>query len=300
MEAAIERFVALLRPDAVALFHFSGHGMQVDQENYLVPVDFQLTDEASVKYDAYPASKLHDRMASAGGRLNIVILDACRNNGFSTSRSGASGLAAMNAARGSFIAFATAPGSTASDNPRGRNGLFTSYLLEALQAPGLKLDEVFNQVREGVFVSSNKKQLAWTSSSVIGDFYFAPGAKSDRDLVYVKADDQTPDNTAGGVQAAKQLPPPEPPGPSLDVVRESLIMLGARAGAVKSSIERLRSQQAAQGVSLRGDMAASLDRMEFFLGEAEASLNNSDAQRAERNISLADREVTKLEKFLGR
>ena len=123
--ASVDNFVKTLTPGSVALFHFSGHGMQVDQENYLIPVDFELKDEASVKYDAYSASKLHDRMASTGSRLNIVILDACRNNGFSTSRAGSSGLAAMHAARGSFIAFATAPGSTASDNPGGRNGLFT-------------------------------------------------------------------------------------------------------------------------------------------------------------------------------
>ena len=139
-----------------------------------MPVDFELKDEASVKYDAYPASKIHDRVAHSGVRLNIVILDACRNNGFTASRSASAGLAAMNAARGSFIAFSTAPGSTASDNPRGRNGLFTSYLLDTIRKPGLTLDEVFNQVRQGVYQASENKQLAWTSSSVIGDFYFLP------------------------------------------------------------------------------------------------------------------------------
>ena len=104
LDQAIDRFVGKLNPGDVALFHFSGHGMEFDGENYLIPVDFKLKDEASVRYDAYSASKVHDRMAGAASRLNIVMLDACRNNGFRSSRSSGGGLAMMNAAEGSFIA----------------------------------------------------------------------------------------------------------------------------------------------------------------------------------------------------
>ncbi len=172
METGISAFVEKLRPGDVAFFHFSGHGIQIDGENYLIPIDFRLSDEASVKYDAYSASKLHDRLAGAGARLNIVVLDACRNNGFRRTRSVASGLAAMHAAEGSFIAFSTSPGETADDNPSGGNGLFTSYLLEALQQPGQDLDGVFNDVREKVYQASGKRQLPWSSSSVIGEFHF--------------------------------------------------------------------------------------------------------------------------------
>ena len=172
MERAIDQFVGSLRPGDVAFVHFSGHGIQIDGENYIVPVDFRVTDEASVKYDAYSASKLHDRLAGSPSRLNIVVLDACRNNGFRATRSGGGGLAAMNAAEGSFIAFSTAPGKTADDNPDGDNGLFTSYLLEALRQPGLDLDDTFNRVREQVYAASSKRQLPWTSSSVIGEFVF--------------------------------------------------------------------------------------------------------------------------------
>ena len=174
MEAAIHGFVTKLRPGDVAFFHFSGHGIQIDGENYLVPVDFRLTDEASVKYDAYSASKLHDRIAGSGSRLNIVVLDACRNNGFRATRSAGAGLAAMHAAEGSFIAFSTSPGDTADDNPEGRNGLFSSHLLEVLRQPGLNLDQVFNEVREKVYTASGKRQLPWSSSSVMGEFVFRP------------------------------------------------------------------------------------------------------------------------------
>ena len=150
LDAAVDRFISKLSPGDVALFHYSGHGMQVDGENYLIPVDFKLKDPASVRYDAYSASKLHDRMAGASSRLNIMMLDACRNNGFRTSRATSGGLAMMNAAEGSFIAFATGPASTADDNRDGRNGLFTAHLLETLHQPGLTLDEIFNRVRAGL------------------------------------------------------------------------------------------------------------------------------------------------------
>jgi uncharacterized caspase-like protein len=108
-----------------------------------------LTDRASLRYDAYSASKLQDRLNEAGARLSMVFLDACRNNGFGGSRS-AGGLAPMNPAHGSFIAFATGPGKTADDNPNGRNGLFTGILLETLGRPGLELTDIFREVRARV------------------------------------------------------------------------------------------------------------------------------------------------------
>jgi formylglycine-generating enzyme required for sulfatase activity len=174
IENAIDQFVRRISPGDVALFHYSGHGVQLDGQNYLIPVDFVLRDRADVKYTAYSASRVHDRMVGASSRLNIVILDACRDSGFWPSRGPEPGLAAMDAAEGSFIAFSTAPGRTASDGVSGTNGLFTGQLLEVLRGPGLKLDEVFNAVRANVFQASEKKQLPWTSSSMIGEFYFQP------------------------------------------------------------------------------------------------------------------------------
>jgi formylglycine-generating enzyme required for sulfatase activity len=115
-------------------------------------------------------------MERSGAQLSIIVLDACRDNPYhSSSRGGAGGLAAMNAARGTFIAFATSPGHTASDNPPGQNGLFTQYLLDALSVRGLGLDDVFNLVRERVDASSGGKQLPWTLSGVVGRYSFLPG-----------------------------------------------------------------------------------------------------------------------------
>jgi uncharacterized caspase-like protein len=310
MEESIDRFVASLTPGSVGLFLYSGHGMQIDQENYLVPVDFELKDEASVRYDAYPASKVHDRVARAGVRLNIVILDACRNNGFTSSRSGSAGLAAMNAARGSFIAFSTAPGSTASDNPRGRNGLFTSYLLETIRKPGLKLDEVFNQVRQSVYQASENKQLAWTSSSVIGDFYFLPTGATppapQRDLTLV-SDSQPPAArvelaAAPAVTAPAASPPRQAAADTsaADAAEDRLLKLVARGSAVRASLDNLRAEQARQGASLRGDMAAASEHMEMLLNQADTNVNKGDIRRAQRAMDQLEPVLEKLEKFLGR
>jgi hypothetical protein len=311
MEESIDRFVASLTPGSVGLFLYSGHGMQIDQENYLVPVDFELKDEASVRYDAYPASKIHDRVARAGVRLNIVILDACRNNGFTTSRSGAARLAARDAARGSFIAFSTAPGSTASDNPRGRNGLFTSYLLETIRKPGLKLDDVFNQVRQSVYQASENKQLAWTSSSVIGDFYFLPTGATppspERDLQLVK--DTQPATARVELAAAPAVTAPAAAPPrqaaaadsgAQDAAEDRLLKLVARGSAVRTSLDNLRAEQARQGASLRGDMAAASEQMEMLLNQADTNVNKGDLRRALRAMDQLEPVLEKLEKFLGR
>jgi len=290
MEQAADAFVGRLTPGCTALFHYSGHGMQIEQENYLIPVDFELTDEASVKYDAVSASKLHERVAKSGARLNIMVFDACRNNNFSLSRSGGSGLAAMNAARGSFVAFATAPGKTADDNRRGSNGLFTGFLLEALSTPGLKLDEVFNRVRERTFAASGERQLPWTSSSVIGDFYFIPDG-TERDLTFVP-------NDAEVVPVASTPAPPQPRqgGPTgLDLRFSSLI---PRTAAVRQSLDQLRATQSARGMGLRGDMAAAAAQLDYNLEVAESNLSD-DPGAAKRHLDLAERALEKLEKFLG-
>lgn len=177
LEQSVDRFVAKMKAGDVAMFYYAGHGIQIDGENYLVPVDFDAKDEADAKYVSYSASRVQERMDRAGARLTIVVLDACRNNPFRATRSTGGGLAAMNTGKGTLIAFATSPGRTADDNAGGTNGLFTSHLVRALREPGLSLDQVFNRVRERVYMESGERQLPWTVSSVIGEFYFRGGAQ---------------------------------------------------------------------------------------------------------------------------
>jgi Caspase domain len=174
MHIALRDFGDALRQGGVGLFYFAGHGVQVKGRNYLVPVDADIEREDEVIYNSLDASQVLDKMESASNRLNIVILDACRNNPFARStRSAASGLAQMDAPVGTLIAFSTAPGSVASDGS-GENGLYTQHLLQSLREPGVKIEDVFKRVRASVRRDSKGKQIPWESTSLEGDFIFVP------------------------------------------------------------------------------------------------------------------------------
>ena len=172
MKESIRLFGKKLRSGGVGLFYFAGHGLQVKGRNYLIPVGAKIESESDVEYEAVDAGRVLGKMEDAGNVLNIIMLDACRNNPFGRSfRSAEKGLAKMDAPTGSILAYATAPGSVASDGP-GRNGLYTSSLLKRMMTPGLKIEDVFKQVRIDVLKTSENKQVPWESSSLTGDFFF--------------------------------------------------------------------------------------------------------------------------------
>jgi len=176
MKRAILEFGKRLRKNGgIGLFYFAGHGMQVDGRNYLIPVNAMIETESDVQFESVDAGRVLGKMEEADNHLNIVILDACRDNPFQRSfRSGNKGLARMDAPRGSLIAYATAPGSTAADG-EGRNGIYTKHLLSHMGTPGLKVEEVLKHVRVGVIKESGNKQIPWEASSLTGDFYFNYG-----------------------------------------------------------------------------------------------------------------------------
>ena len=159
----------------VGLFYYAGHGIQYENENYIIPIDADIKFEDDIVRLGFPVQRIVlDNMERSNSALNIVILDACRNNPFpAASRSLGSGLAEVQKAKGSFIAYATAPGSVASDGT-GKNGLYTQELLEAMQIPGLPIEQVFKVVRRNVLKLSGEKQYTWDSSNILGDFYFKP------------------------------------------------------------------------------------------------------------------------------
>jgi hypothetical protein len=174
MQLALRDFGDALKAGGVGLFYYAGHGMQVKGRNFLIPVDAQIQREDEVAYNSVDAGQVLDKMEAAANRLNIVILDACRNNPFARSfRSGGAGLAQMDAPVGTLVAFATAPGSVASDG-EGQNGLYTQHLLQSMQKPGTKIEDVFKNVRASVRKDSGGKQIPWESTSLEGDFVFVP------------------------------------------------------------------------------------------------------------------------------
>ncbi len=168
-----EKLTAGPRDQTVGLFYYAGHGLAYQDENYLVPIDADVKFEDDITRMCFPVQKMVlGNMERTNSRMNIVILDACRNNPFpATNRSISGGLGEMKKARGSFIAYATSPGSVASDGS-GRNGLYTQELIKALRRPGLTIEQVFKEVRMNVLRMSGDKQFTWDSSNIIGEFYF--------------------------------------------------------------------------------------------------------------------------------
>jgi hypothetical protein len=178
MKRLIREFGQSLKAGGAGLFYYAGHGAQLNGRNYLVPTGAMIEKENDLEYEAVDAGLVLDEMFAAGNQLNIVILDACRNNPFARSfRSDSHGLAVMKAPVETVIAYATAPGEVANDGTS-RNGLYTQELLKNIKTPGLKLEDVFKRVRTAVRQISNGKQIPWESVSLEGDFYFVAGQPS--------------------------------------------------------------------------------------------------------------------------
>jgi hypothetical protein len=175
MKAMIRGFGQKVKGGGQGLFYFAGHGVQLRGRNYLIPVDADIRSEADIEDQGVDVNLVLGLMDEAGNGLNVVILDACRNNPFARSfRSAANGLAQVDAPTGTLIAYATAPGSIASDG-QARNGLYTQELLRYMRTPGMSIEEIFKQVRIQVRSKTQGKQVPWESSSLTGDFYFIGG-----------------------------------------------------------------------------------------------------------------------------
>ncbi|MEO5369198.1 MAG: SUMF1/EgtB/PvdO family nonheme iron enzyme [Magnetococcus sp. DMHC-1] len=181
MERAVRSFGQAIRGGAVGLFYYAGHGIQVKGQNYLIPVGANVNGESDVKYELVDAAFVLDEMTNAGNRLNIVILDACRNNPFGGRglRSVGSGLAQIQAPAGTVISYATAPGNTASDGT-GANSPYTQALAKVIRTPGLDVFAAFNEVGLLVKKSTGGQQHPWLATSPIeGRFQFAGGLPED-------------------------------------------------------------------------------------------------------------------------
>lgn len=176
--------------DGIGLFFFAGHGIQINGENYLLPVDTRT--DIDLAEQGYNVSQLLNAMRRASTSTKIIILDACRNNPFiaqavesgddngesralvnKTLRNSATGLSKLNAPPDTMIAFSTSPGKTAADG-NGRNSPYTGELVKALQRRGLTIEKVFRTVRQGVYDKTDGQQVPWESSSLIQSFYFNP------------------------------------------------------------------------------------------------------------------------------
>ena len=176
MRRGVAQFGERLREGGVGLFYYSGHGMQVNGRNYLIPVGAQIPSEGYVSAETLDVDSVLGQMDAARSRINVVILDACRNNPFARRfRSPTRGLAFMQAPLGTFIAYATSPGDVADDGEPGGYGVFTAELLKAMREP-LKIEDVFKRVGFAVQERTKRRQTPWVASNLTGDFAFASAA----------------------------------------------------------------------------------------------------------------------------
>jgi len=176
MKKALGGFAKGLSPDDKVLVYFSGHGAEVDGENFLFPIGFAVENKADVEYEALAVNRVLKALGRA--QFRVVILDACRSNTFKGLARGSRSeglvpmdLPAPDGTQGTLLCFATAAGTTASDGQPGTNGVYTEALLRHIAAPGRKIEDVMKRVRKDVASATGKKQVPWESSSLTGDWY---------------------------------------------------------------------------------------------------------------------------------
>ncbi len=197
MEAKVRTFVGALAESKVAILFYAGHGMQVDGENYLIPIDAVLADRTAVEFETVRVNSLLDYM-KAPDRIAIALLDACRDNplarrfvstlGPSRSNAVGQGLAPPAAVGGGLlIGFATAPGSVAQDGSS-RNSPFTTALLRELPVPGIEIQQVMTRVKADVFDMTRGEQEPWHNSNLREEFFMVPGASAPVPSANVPAD----------------------------------------------------------------------------------------------------------------
>jgi len=192
MLEALREFSHQADKSQVRLLFYAGHGVQIKGRNYLMPVDAEAQSEDDVAQRGADLSEVLERLAIVKGGINLVILDACRNNpfnlapaqladarGYRTRAIGApktNGLAAVQVPSGTLVAFSTAPGSISVDNAMQGNSVYTKHLLAHLNIPGLPVERLFKQVRSAVAQETRQQQVPWESSSLMGEFCFRPDA----------------------------------------------------------------------------------------------------------------------------
>jgi len=220
----LREFRSRLTPGAVALFFYAGHGLQVRGLNYLPAVDAEIEAEEDVPTQSLEVGKVLEVMEDARTRVNLVFLDACRDNPFARRfRSLSRGLAKVDAASGTLIAFATRPGSVAADG-EGSNGLYTEYLLKHMDEADVPIEQMLKRVGAGVKLASKGRQEPWSEGLIEGDFFFR--ASGGQALAPAPAAQPAP---------LPQAPQPAPPEPSRP--EQALAMLVTRSSGTTAVLD---------------------------------------------------------------
>jgi len=169
MSLAFADFEKQLEFFDVALFYFAGHGFEVQNTNYLACIDTSFVDKSNARHTSFPLDDVINALSGSSIKTKIIIIDACRNNPF-PDRGSKIGFASVFAPQGTFIAFSTSPGQTATDTPEG--GIFTNALLQHINTPNLSIEKLFKRVRNTVSMNTNNEQISWEHTSLMGEFEF--------------------------------------------------------------------------------------------------------------------------------
>lgn len=187
MKGALETFNQQLQIGGVGVFYYAGHGIQVDGENYLIPLNARLERQSDVRFEALALGQVLNAMEDSDAEVKIVMIDACRDNPFHLRlRSGTRtlstqrGLAFEVPPEGTIISFATSPGREADDG-EGRNSPYTASLLRHIKTPNLDVNAVFRAVRADVMNTTQQRQVPWYQESLVGSFFFEPGSIEERE-----------------------------------------------------------------------------------------------------------------------
>jgi formylglycine-generating enzyme required for sulfatase activity len=211
MQRAIDAFAGKIRSGTAALFYFSGYGIQVARQTYLLPINAQIWSEADLRRDGFSVDGLLAEMNRRGAKVKIVIIDAARRNPFERRfRASAAGLAAIDAPEGTLAMYSAAPGKLINDGS-GANSVFMTELIKELRVPNLTAEEVFNRARIGVSRASNNEQVPWVASSLVEEFYFG----ASRPAVASPSPAPAPAPSPSPAPAPTRVPAPAPsPAPA--------------------------------------------------------------------------------------
>jgi hypothetical protein len=216
MEEAVEAFRRQLGPGDIGLFYYSGHGVQVNGSNYLVPINAKLNRESDVKVYAYPLAIALNALEDANATSRIIILDACRDNPFyrrwrssKRSSSASRGLATqLSSGSGTLIAFSTAPDQVAADRlGSSKNSPFTTHLLRHLRTPNLEVKELFRRVRKDVVLSTRNEQIPWVNESLLEEVVLNPSGPAVSPLLVRQ---QAPEPSPSPRPQLQPQPEPQP------------------------------------------------------------------------------------------
>lgn len=281
MNALVRDFGDRLLRGGMGLFYFAGHGMQVGGKNYLIPVGAEIQREDEVPDESVPADLVLRKMETANNGLNLVIMDACRNNPFARSfRSSSQGLGRMEAPGGTLLVYATRPGSTAADGD-GENGVFTKHFLAKMKQPGLDLANLVGEVSDAVEKETRKAQQPWIEGNLKGSrfYFYGPVTVQQAPAVHAGAvelqfwQSAEKSNTATAYRAYLNK---YPKGEFADLARERLNTLEVAASSSRTEQERLaRERQEAEHKAREAEQRAAA-------AERRAAEERARAEAAER------------------